>query len=84
VVFVFAFLVCHSERSERICFLPFFARTRQKFIRAGTGVWFELTHNVCGDNGEKREEADSLAALGMTNQKSKCKGKCECKRKFAP
>jgi hypothetical protein len=25
VVVVFVFLVCHSERSERTCFLPFFA-----------------------------------------------------------
>jgi hypothetical protein len=59
VVFVLAFLVCHSELSERICFLPFFVRIALNGC-ARTGAWFERTHNVCGDAGKKREKADSL------------------------
>jgi len=30
VLLFFAFLACHSERSERTCFLPFFVRATQK------------------------------------------------------
>jgi hypothetical protein len=36
---------------------------------------FALAYNVCGSTGKKREKAGSLAALGMTNQKSKNKDK---------
>jgi len=34
-----------------------------------------LTHDLLGNANEEREKAGSLAALGMTNQKNKSKGK---------
>jgi hypothetical protein len=34
-----------------------------------------LTHDLLGNANEEREKAGSLAALGMTNQRNKSKGK---------
>jgi hypothetical protein len=70
-VFALAFLACHSERSERTCFLPFFVRLASNDLIQYPD-W--LTHSVWGDTDKKREEAGSLAALGMTSQKGKSKG----------
>ena len=40
-------------------------------------VWAVLMHNIYGNTGKEREKAGSLAALGMTNQKGKCKNNSE-------
>jgi hypothetical protein len=40
--FALAFLVCHSERSERICFLPFFASAT-----TNVGLQLKASFNSC-------------------------------------
>ena len=65
------FWFCHSERSERTCFLPFFGGVTQKVWGNPKARYFELAHNVCGNTGKEREKAGSLATLGMTTRKAK-------------